>query len=349
VRRRLWIVVTVLWALVWTRPALAEEGRSSTGAPVQGATSGEDEEAARSLYLQGERDEEALRFDDAVAHYDASLARLPSSRYAQGAAARSLALKSHSEGDFAPLVRLETVRRDPLLANSPEAIGSLAKDAESFPRGPVRVEARLLAAEAYRARLHRPDQQIALLWLVVRDPSASDVESREAAVEIVLAEIARGDLDAATRAQAELGTKLDAAHASMVARLLRRRRALAVAKPELGLVLLLFGIAVTKRGVGAAAEAALRVLPLAAAFALFVGAGGGLLASSYDAGNAAPFLVLAPVILGVILLARAWGAVGSREAPARVFRAILCASSLCAVALLLFDELMPQYLEGLGL
>jgi hypothetical protein len=101
--------------------------------------------------------------------------------------------------------------------------------------------------------------------------------------------------------------------------------------------------------VGAAAEAALRVLPLAAAFALFVGAGGGLLASSYDAGNAAPFLVLAPVILGVILLARAWGAVGSREAPARVFRAILCASSLCAVALLLFDELMPQYLEGLGL
>jgi hypothetical protein len=345
----LWIVVTVLWVLVWTRLALAEGSRSTTDALEQGATSGEAEEAARSLYLQGETDEEALRFDDAVAHYEASIARLPSSRYAQGAAARSLALKSHSEGHFAPLVRLETVRRDPLLSNSVDAVDALAKDAESFPRGPVRVEARLLAAEAYRARLHRPDEQIALLWLVVRDPSASDVESREAAVEIILAEIARGDLDAAQRAQLELGTKLDAAHASMVARLLRRRRALAVAKPELGLVLVLFGIAMARRGVGAAVEAVRRVVPLAAAFALFVGAGGGLLAASYDAGNATPFLVLAPVILGVILLARAWGAVGSREVSARVFRAVLCASSLCAVALLVLDRLTPQYLEGLGL
>jgi hypothetical protein len=338
-----------LWGLLGARPAPAETDGNARDAFERDAPSGDLETEARGLYSSGVLDEASMGFADAVTHYDASIARLPSGRYAQAAAARSRTLKAHSEGNYAPLVRLETVRRDPLLANSPEAIAALVEDAETFPPGPVRVEARLLAAEAYRGRLHRPADEIALLWQVVNDPEADIVESREAAGEIVLAEIGENDLDAAKIAQAELGTKLDTMHTSLLAHLLRRRTALAVAKPELGIVLVLFGIALARRGAQAAARAALHVLPLAASFSLFVGAGGGILASSYESGSATPFFMIAPAILVVTLVARAWGAVGSSEAPARIFRAILCASSLVAVSILLLDRLTPQYLEGLGL
>jgi hypothetical protein len=352
VRRFEWVVVAGLSALVGSlvaHPVYAQGSGSTEEALERSASSNDAEEAARGHYLLGEMDEEAMRFRPAMAHYDASITRLPSSRYAQSAAARSATLMAHSEGNFEPLVRLEIVRRNPLLSGEPDAIEALVKEAESFPPGRVRVEARQLAAEAYRGRLHRPAAEIGLLWLIVADPAAGDVDSREAASEIVVAEIAEGDLDAAARARAVLGTKLDDAHASLVTRLLRRRAALAVAKPVLGIVLMLFGVGVARRGAEMAARAALRVFPLAVSFCLFVGALGGFLATSYDSGNALPFFLIAPAMLLVILVARAWGAVGSTKPLARILRAALCASSLLAVALLLLDRLTPQCLEGLGL
>jgi hypothetical protein len=305
--------------------------------------------AARALFFLGDMDEEAMRFADAVARYDACIARLPSNRYAQRAASRSSAVRTHSEGGYGPLARLETVRRDPVLSNDPAAIDALVREAESFPAGPVRVEARLLAAEAYRGRLGRPDRQIELLWQVVRDPRADVIASREAAVEIVDAEIRRGDLDAATRAAGDLGPKLDAQHTAQITRLLRRRVAHAAALGELALVLALLAVAIARGGAGNAARAAGRVLPSAAFFCGFAAGAGGLLASRYEAGNATPFWMVAPVMLVSIVLARAWSAVGSQASGARVFRAVLCASSVFAAALLLMERMTPEYLEGFGL
>jgi hypothetical protein len=325
------------------------EGENSRDALEHQASSSDDDEAARALYALGEMDEEAMRFGEAVAHYDASLARLPSSRYAQSAAARSSTLKAHSEGDYGPLTRVEAVRRDPQLASSPEVVLALVEAASTFPPGRVRTEARLFAAEAYRGRLHRPREQVALLWQVVQDPYAGIGETREAATGIVVAELAQGDLDAAERARIDLGSKVDEASSSTVARLLKRRTAITLAKREIQGLLLLFALAVARRGPRPAVRAALRVLPVSATFALFVGAGGGLLANGYEAGTAAPFVVLASSILVVVSIARAWGAVGSRRAPIRVLRAVLCASSLCSLTLLLLDRLTPEVLEGLGL
>jgi hypothetical protein len=305
--------------------------------------------AAHGLFFLGEMDEEAMRFADAVTHYGACIARLPSNRYAQRAASRSSAIRSHAEGGYAPLARLETVRRDPALSNDPQAIDALVKDAESFPPGPVRVEARLLAAEAYRGRLARPLRQVELLWLVVRDPRADVIASREAAAEIVDAEIRRGDLDAAVSAAAELGPRLDAPHKVQITRLLRRRVAHAAAVGELALVLVLLAVAVARGGAGTAARAAARILPSAALFCAFAAAGGGLLASRYEAGNSTPFWMIAPAMLVSILLARAWSAVGSKATVARVVRATLCASSVFATALLLMERMTPEYLEGFGL
>jgi hypothetical protein len=349
VRRLARVVGIGLSALVGAVPAHAQSGVSTEDALQRSASSSDAEEAAGALYALGERDEYAMRFREAVDHYDASIARLPSGRYSQSAAARSAALKAHSEGNFEPLKRLEIVRRDPLLADRSATIDALVRDAEDFPPGRVRVEARLLAAEAYRGRIHRPGEEVALLWRVVTDPNAGDLDARAAAGEIVAAEIGQGDLDAAARARDRLGATLDEAHVSLVSHLLRRRTALAVAKPGLLGVLVLFGVAVARRGAETAARAALRIFPLALSFSMFVGALGGLLAFSYDGGNALPFFLIAPAILSVVLVARAWAAVGSSKPPARVVRAALCASSLLAVALLLLDRLTPQCLEGVGL
>jgi hypothetical protein len=313
------------------------------------ASSSEAEVAASGLYFLGEMDEEAMRFADAVAHYDASMERLPSSRYAQRAAARSSTLKGHGEGDFAPLVQLETVRRDPVKASDPAALLALTEEAARFPPGAVRVEARLLAAEAYRGRLYRPDLQIPLLWLVVRDPHADVIATREAAVEIIDAEVALGNLDAARSAQLELGTKLDAVHIGKVTRLLRRRTANVFAEAVLFAVVILFGVALARRGVGPAARSVLAVLPMALLFSVFAGGAGGILASSYETGNAKPFLMMVPAMLVAILVARGWSAVGSSAVSARLLRAVLCSSSLFALALFLLEGLTPQYLEGFGL
>jgi hypothetical protein len=183
----------------------------------------------------------------------------------------------------------------------------------------------------------------------VRDPRADVIASREAAVEIVDAEIARGNVDAAKRAQVELGTKLDAASTAKVTRLVRRSKADLLAMGVLITSLVLFGVAVGRGGVRRAVDAAQSVLPLALVFTVFAGAAGGYLASSYETGNATPFLMIVPLMLAAILLARAWGAVGSRRMPARVLRAALCSSSVFALALLVLEKWTPQYLEGFGL
>jgi hypothetical protein len=294
-------------------------------------------------------DDDAFDFESAVAHYGASVTRLPSSHYASRASLRKELLESHSEGGFAPLVRLEQVRRDPALSNDLAAIEALVHDAEGFPTGPVRVESRLLAAEAYRGRLHRPDAEVPLLWAVVRDPSADVLASGEAATEIVDVEVDLGRLDAAERAVRELDGTLDPRAATKVARLVRRRAAHAAALGEIGLFLALLAVALARKGARRALAALVRVLPLASAFSLFAAGGGGLLAASYETGSAVPFLMLGPAMLGVILLSRAWSAVGSRSVAARITRSALAASSLLAATFLLLERLTPQVLDGFGL
>ncbi len=361
------LVVLALLAVSSPRPAFADgtaaderegmaarakkppDDETARAAFERAASSSDPDVSAHGLFFLGEMDEEAMRFADAVARYGECIARLPSNRYAQRAASRLGAIKSHSEGGYAPLARLETVRRDPVLSNDPAAIDALVRDAESFPPGPVRVEARLLAAEAYRGRLSRPGDQLALLWLVVRDPKADVISSREAAVAIVETEVRLGDLDAAAGAADELGPRLDASHRAMLTRLLRRRVAHAAAIALLSLLVLLLVVAVARGGAETAARAVGRALPSALLFCAFAAAGGGLLASRYEAGSATPFLMVAPAMLASILGARAWSAVGSKATAARILRVALCGSSVFAAALLLLERVTPEYLEGFGL
>jgi hypothetical protein len=107
--------------------------------------------------LLGQLDEDDFAFARAVEDDRAAIKAAPDTRWAIRAGDRADWLRARSEGDFAPLARLERVRRDTAAASDPAAIDALARDLEAFPPGTVRVEARMLVAEANLGRLHRPE------------------------------------------------------------------------------------------------------------------------------------------------------------------------------------------------
>jgi hypothetical protein len=92
-----------------------------------------------------------------------------------------------------------------------------------------------------------------------------------------------------------------------------------------------------------------RLIRLAVGFAAYVAIVGGMLASQYESGNASPFLVLGVAIVPLVLVARAWSAVGSVRLSARIGRAMLCATSVFAVAFLVLRLVRSDYLDGFGL
>src|SRR5439155_12874544 len=134
--------------------------------------------AAEALYRLAVIDDEAGAYARAIDEYRASVAKLPSNRYAARAMARTSALEAHAEGAFAPYARLERVRRNATLVNDAQTIDALARDAEAFPPGLVRVEARMVCAAAYLHRLARADDGIRELRRVLDDPISADPLTR---------------------------------------------------------------------------------------------------------------------------------------------------------------------------
>jgi hypothetical protein len=342
--------VVFLFLLVVARPARAEGDRASL---EQAALTEDPQVAGEALYQLAELEDAAFEFPAALEHYQGSAARSPSGRFAARAGARATALRTHAEGDFAPLTRLERVRRDPALANDPRAIDALARDADAFPPGRVRVEARMLVAEAYLGRLRRPTDALPVLRTIVADPHADVLTSRLAAKELVETLASAGQLDAAVATARALSNKLEPSEVRAMERLVRRRGVHQFALGDLAFVLLLailsFVGASRRRALPLVVRELRRFAPLALGYTLYAGIVGGWLASSYESGNATPFFALAVATLVLVLLARAWGAAGSARPAARAARAMLCASSIVASGFLLLERIDPTYLEGFGL
>jgi hypothetical protein len=334
------MIASLAFIVLQARTAAAEPDRES-------ATADE------TLFTLAQQDERDLELSRALVLLEAALAAAPMGRNAGRAAARIEHLKTHAEGDFAPLIRLERVRRDPILANDGAAIDSLVRDAAEFPPGLVRVEARMLAAEAYLGRLHRRADGLVLLASVVDDPHADPMMARQAAREIVETHAQAGELEEATRDARALRARLAPAFVISIERLARRRVLHIAALFDLAMLGALLALALV-RAVRRAAlprvrRALVRSTPLAIAFAAYVAIGGGLLASSYEAGNAVPFFALGAAALPLAIAARAWGAAGSSAPWARAGRAMMCASAALAVAFVLLERIDAAYLEGFGL
>jgi hypothetical protein len=88
---------------------------------------------------------------------------------------------------------------------------------------------------------------------------------------------------------------------------------------------------------------------IALGVALWLGAGGALLARAYDASDPAPFIRLAFVVLPIALLARAWGLVGAPTRAARAGRAAISAQAALAASFLVLESVDPRLLAGFGL
>jgi hypothetical protein len=318
------------------------------------ASGGDDGEAtAEARFLLGQIDEDEGAFGQALSDYRGALAAAPDTRWALRASDRIDWLRARSEDDFRPLAALERVRRNPALAADPGAIDELARQAEAFPAGTVRVEARMLAAEAWLGRLHRPEAAVAALRAVSEDPRADPLTARLAERELVDVLASSGRIDEAAAEARSHANRLDARFVHQVLGRVLRRHVRHAAVAVIGAFAILAGIAIARaarRGaLGVAASELRRLAPVATLFVAFVAVGGGLLASNYESGNASPFLLLGVAVLPLVLVARAWGAVGSGSKPARLARAFLCAATVLAAAFLLLDTVHPQYLAGFGL
>ncbi len=324
------------------------------GDPAEPAAHAEDPAAtADELFERAQADDARGDYGAAARRYRAAVAKLPSFRYAAKANTRAALLEAHAEGGWGPFARLEAVRHDPNASNDPSAIDALAAAADSFPPGPTRGEARMLCAEAYVSRLHRRADGEATLRKVVDDPLVDGLVRREAGTELVTALIDDGDLATAADTARALGRLVDAKIGARVTELLRRRRAHFAAIGDLALFALLAGLAIGRtatRGrledVGSALK---RTLPVGALFAVYSACVGGCLASSYETGNAGPFIAFAAALLPVSATAIAWGAAGSPKTGPRLARAIFSATAVVAAAFLTLEAVNGQYLESFKL
>jgi len=266
--------------------------------------------------------------------------------FAQGAGASPAS-------EEAARARLEQVRQDPRLASDPAAIESLARDAETFPAGPTRVEARMLVALAWLERLHRPEDGIAELQKVADDPSSDPVTSRFAEAQIVDALVGAGRVDGAIAEAHAHADRLDPRFIAQVDHLARRRWVRRAAFGVIAVFVALASIALARAARRRDLKGAVRALqgfaPPATLFIVFVGGAGGMLAAAYESGNAAPFLLLGAAAWPLLLLARGWAAVGSSAVLARVLRAAVCAGAALAAAFVVLDLLGLSYLQGFGL
>lgn len=321
---------------------------------LQATAAADDPKTAGEAYLLlGQLDEDDGAFPKALEDDRAAQAAAPNTRWSLRAGDRIAWISARSEGDFAPLARLERVRRDPAVSSDPAAIDALARDLEAFPPGLVRVEARMVVADAWLGRTHRIDDAISQLRQVVADPKTDALTGRLAERELIDALVGAGRLDEATAEARAHSTKLDTRFVAQIQRLTTRRAVRRGARVVLAvfgvLTLLALGRAAARGKLGDAGRALRELAPVAVPFIAFVAIAGGLLATKYESGNAQPFFLLGALVLPLVLLARAWSAVGSQSRRARLGRSLLCAATVAAAAFMLLDQLNPQYLDGFGL
>ena len=331
--------------------ARADDANAKRATLETQAASADARQAALALFELAEMDDHDYRFASALARYEASIARDPSHRYAIRARSHADTLRAHSEGDFEPYAELEHIRRDRIAARDPVALAKLAQDADAFPPGLVRVEARMLAGDAFLSQGDTA-RGLSLLDLVDQDPKTDPILHHQAAHELVDTYLARNNPDAAM--QVATRPNEDPTLAKTVTKWNRRRQLRSASMAVLALFALSSMLAIGRsaaRGDGPeVAQNVKRFAPLAIAFAAWIALFGGLLAASFERGNESPFLALGLASVPIFFIARAWGASGGVSRSAKIGRAARAAASIAAVAFVVLSSVgNGVYLAGFGL
>lgn len=306
--------------------------------------------AARA-FERAERAATNRSFAEALSAYREAASADPSAPFAPTARARADRLAARSEGNFEPLSRLEEVRRDPTKTGDRAAIESLERAITSFPDGPVRGEARLVAAEAWLHKLGDPGRAAGLLEQALADPAADTLTRSLALAELVALERDRGDIEAARKVvdrYPDLAPKLRE-------EVLRASRRVSLRFASFGALAALgcIGLASLVRALAAGRLAELRrslKSPLPIAASLYIGGVAAVFVRLHGGADPRPFLWLGLGALAIDRIARVWriGSVTERPA-ARAARAIACAIGVLAVAFLALERTDAGYLEGFGL
>jgi hypothetical protein len=292
--------------------------------------------------------ETSLDFPRALAGYERALRLRPSASFAVKARVRAEDLRAHAEGDFAPLVRLETTRRSSRALADPAALDALLEAARSFPPGKVRSEAFLLVAEASGRRL-QPARSAAAARALLEDPTA-DASSRGQALPLLLDALrATGDRAGEREALSRYGSLAPALVQQQTvvdrrARLVAGARAALVVVGAADVAALALGLR-RRRPLGRLLRA-----PASVAVALVVALGGGLFAWLFD-----PSLSLRPFGLlgaGILLVDRSVALWILALGGARWARGVALALGLVAIAVVALLSLLwsdPALLESFGL
>lgn len=308
-------------------------------APASGAGPAED------AYAEAQGAERSLDFARALGAYRRAFELDPSAPVAAAARTRAEALEAVSEGGFGPLRALETLRRDPARLASPGALEAFAREAEAFPPGPVRDEARLLAVEALVRRLEATGSGLALARSLASDPATSQaVRAQAAALAVEATASLEGDASAARLARAYGGLV-----PGVAARHERRawwRRGRVASMTLLGALAVVAPVAAARAG-----RQGLRAYASSRRPALVVGAliGGGAVLASWQSPGASPgpFLSLAAGVVAVdavvALVRRAWAGVPFGR-PLALALGLLGVVAAAYLALAWRD---PLYLESL--
>jgi hypothetical protein len=330
--------------------AIAAGLAASAGGIARADDAPERRAAAADAFARAERSAAELRFADALAAYREVLAVDPSAPFASVSRARERDLLAHAEGGFAPLARLEAVRRAPAALADRSAIDALARDAAGFPPGPVRGEARLVVGEALR-RMNDARAAEGALRLAVSDDAADPLTKSLALSDLVAVLRERGDLKTALAELDEHPALLPTLRAD-IARLVRRERIREAAFAVLGAIVLAAIVALARRlrrlpDPRALAGELVRPLPIAAA--LYLGGVGAAIAALRGDGDPRPFLVLGAGIAAVVLAARALALGGSDRPAPRILRGVACFAAVLAVAFLAVERTEAGYLSSFGL
>lgn len=306
---------------------------------------------AEASFTRAEQAARERRFADALAAYRAVIAADPSAPAAQPARARIDDLEGHAEGGFAPLARLEEVRRDPQRGRDRGAIEALARDVEAFPPGRVRAEGRVFVAVAWWRRLGDPARAIAPFEAAVLDRSGDRLTRALALSELSALRRERGEVRAALRLtdrEPDLSPSLRAE----LGRLVRRETIHTASLVALG--------AIVAAGLGAMGWLAIRardvrdlpsrlVRPTGLGLALYLGGAGALIVRVHGDADVRPFLWMGIALFALDVIARAFRLAAGRRAIVRAVWASACVAGVLAAAFLAVERASVDYLEGIGL
>ncbi|EYF00076.1 hypothetical protein [Chondromyces apiculatus] len=356
-RRRVALAATLGMALLHAAaPCVAsEEADQGRGGEVQGevatpAMPPTPRVRAQARFAEAEQAAAQFRFAEALGGYREALAIDASAPFARLARSRVAFLEAHAEGDFGPLSHLEALRRDPGRLGDAAAAEGFGREVAGFPPGQVRVEARLLLADALEHRLGRADQALEVLEAVLDDPATDALKRALTLGRVVEIHRSRGDLEAARAAVKQHPGVAPALEAEVV-RVARRETLRWVAGAVLGLVALA-ALGALAKAKAATREAALReaATPLLVGAALYVGGAGAILAKVHGGADPRPFVWLGVGVLGVALAGRALRvALPELGSAGRTSWSLCCALGVLAAAYLALERADAGYLLSFGL